>query len=385
MHDIDAQISKISGQSNYMEYLQKITGNIMNVDMNMYHEKHTKIFNCDNNIRKVLERIHKEDESIASTLQSYTTQAESLDIEHKTFYLHIKKSTKSKKVHPPKEKISPGYQPSDLVKTDWFHTVKHIEKAVNKFLMEVFPTNNNAQSTEEQQTKPKNVDLEKKTYEELEQEFNEHPELVDIKTILDVKIISKSLFTSFMLLKRFCKIIINILLLPMYDVRKTIESHWDQINKIFKTKAFQSTQLTTPEDVISILHQFIIAKYRATVTGNNKHYVRLFFDTVGNDSISNMDGARFLEIMDSIDLDKLDKEDQVYKFASAAKTTMQKIAHNEAITPDLLAEFDSIFANKDETSTPTETEKIAQTTTVGADIFDTEPNPNNDEPTANEE
>ena len=98
-----------------------------------------------------------------------------------------------------------------------------------------------------------------------------------------------------------------------------------------------------------------------------------------------MDGARFLEIMDSIDLDKLDKEDQVYKFASAAKTTMQKIAHNEAITPDLLAEFDSIFANKDETPTPTETEKMAQTTTVGADIFNTEPNPNNDEPTANEE
>ena len=53
MHDIDAQISKISGQANYMEQLQKITGNIMNVDMAMYHDKHTKMVNCDSNIKKV--------------------------------------------------------------------------------------------------------------------------------------------------------------------------------------------------------------------------------------------------------------------------------------------------------------------------------------------
>ena len=376
MHDIDAQISKISGQADYMEHLQKITGNIMNVDMAMYHEKHTKIYNCDSNIKKVLAKLLKEDETIKPIHDQYIEQSEKLDIQNKTFYMHVKKSSKSKKVHPPREKISPGYQPSDLVKTDWFHTVKHMEKAVQKFLVEVFPADPDNE---------KKTEYEKKTYEELSAEFTAHPEMLDIKTILDVKVTSKAIFELFKLLKRFCKIIINILMLPMYDVKATIESHWDQIEKIFKSKALQSVNqstgntLASEEDIVLILTQFIIAKYRATVTGNNKHYIRLFFDTIGNDSLANMDGARFLEIMEAIDLDKLDKSDNVYKFASSAKIAMKKIANNEAITPDILKEFDEIFNGKPkEDTTNSPEQQAANKVTEGADIF-------SDEPTTNEQ
>ena len=373
MHDIDAQIAKISGQSNYMEHLQKITGNIMNVDMKMYHEKHSKIVSCDSNIRKVLAKILKEDDKITPVMNEYIKQSDLLDLEHKTFYMHVKKLSKSKKVHPPKEKISPGYQPSELIKTDWFHNVKIIEKAVQRFLVEVFPQP--PQPEGENKPTPK-IDYEKKTYEELEQEFTSHPELVDIKTILDVRITSKSLFELFKLLKRFTKIIINILMLPMYDVKATIQSHWAQIEKIFKSRAFQeANHIASPEDIVLILTQFIIAKYRATVTGNNKHYIRLFFDTVGNDSFADMDGARFLEIMDAIDLDKLDKSDSVYKFAMSAKTAMRKIANNEAITPDLLKEFDDIFntePDKPDENMTAEQEKVNQVND-GADIFSEQP------------
>ena len=287
MHDIDAQISKISGQANYMEHLQKITGNLMNIDMTMYHEKHAKMVSCDNNIKKVLAKLLVEDEHIQPLQQRFNELSTALDLGNKTFYMHVKKSSKSKKEHKPREMITPGYKPSDLIKSDWFHEIKHMEKAVQKFLVEMFPAPSPPLDSEGKPTGPApKVDYEKKTYEELKAEFDAHPELLDIKTIYDVKVVNKSIFELFKLLKRFTKIIINILMLPMYDVKGTIESHWDQIEKIFKSKAFQEANIASAEDIVLILTQFIIAKYRATVTGNNKHYIRLFFDTVGNDTIT---------------------------------------------------------------------------------------------------
>jgi hypothetical protein len=142
------------------------------------------------------------------------------------------------------------------------------------------------------------------------------------------------------LIKRACKDIINILLVPMYDVEQTIHSHWNQIDRIFKNKTFQQhAQGVSPTDVIRILHQFIIAKYRADVTGNNKHYVKLFFGTIGDETMANMDGARFMEIMDSIDMSAFNKDDKVYQFATNAKVIMQKIANNETLTPKMLEEI----------------------------------------------
>ena len=133
----------------------------------------------------------------------------------------------------------------------------------------------------------------------------------------------------------------------MYDVKKTIKNHWGKIEKIFKTKAFQSTGIASPEDIVDMLSHFIVAKYRATVTGNNKHYVKLFLSTIGDENVSSIDGARFMEIMDSIDLDKLNKDDKVYKFAIGAKTTMQKIVKNQNVNAEeIIKDLDAMF--KDE-------------------------------------
>lgn len=332
MHDIDAQISKISGQQNYMEQLQKITGNIEHIDMNMYHEKHIKIVNCDSNIKILLNKIRTETDAIDSYKVPYEKESDLLNIRDKTFGFKEKKKTDK----PLQEIVMPGYKPMDLVKTEWFKLVKHMEKDINKFLIEIFPMNEQSKETYDKE-------ISTKTFADLEKEYAKHPELTDIKTALDCKVNSPIIFTSLLLMKRYCKIIINILLVPMYDVKKTINSHWSQIDRIFKTKAFQQTQIASPTDIVNILNQFIIAKYRATITGNNKHYVKLFLNTIGNENISNMDGARFMEIMDAIDLDKLNKKDKVYKFALSAKTAMQKIAANENITPDILKEFDTMF------------------------------------------
>ena len=388
MHDIEAQISRISGQQNYMEQLQKITGNIEFVDMDMYHDKHNKLVNCDSNIKKVLRKMLEDTDSIDTIKSLYDKESNTLNLKDNTFGLYVKKSKISKKQKKPREIINNGYRPIDLVKTEWFKIIKRMEKDIHKFLIEVFPdtsqnTNvNDGSNTDSlpnvQLNNKSKLDVESKTFADLEHEYKLHPELLDIKTALDCKINTNKLFTSIIMIKKFAKIIINILLTPMYDVKKTIHSHWSEINRIFKTKAFQQTKLTSPDDIIEILYQFIIAKYRATITGNNKHYVKLFLDTVGNENVSNMDGARFVEIMDAIDLDKLNKKDKVYQFALGAKSIMQRIVNNENITPNILKEFDNMFndendedvnSNENSDATNKTNNDLIQSYNEHADIF----------------
>lgn len=335
MHDIDSQIAKISGQQDYMKQLEKITGNIFFIDMAMYHEKHTIISNNDEKIRQSLTDISNSNEAINSHLKKYVTLSSALDIKNKTFIMKVKKSKKSKKKRPPREVINNGYLPQELIKTEWFKCVKHLERDINKFFTEVFPLK------EEEGSVP--------SFALLEQIYKEHPELSDIKLALDCQITNESMFNNISTIKQSCKEIIDILLVPMYDVKQTIVSHSDKLDTIFKTKAFQNTQIASMDDIIEILYQFIVAKYRATVTGNDKHYVKLFLDTLGNDEVSNMDGARFIEIMDAIDLDKLDKRDRVYQFAVNAKKAINHIANNDNISPEIIAEFEAMFGDdKDE-------------------------------------
>ena len=318
MHDIDAQISRITGQDNYMETLQKITGNIMTIDADMYHATHKKVSACDFNIKVLLSRLSEsnpENTNIKNIADEYITISTKLNIKDNTFVMYQRKKAKNPK--PPREIIDPEHTPPKLVQSGWFKQIKHIEKEITKYVNTVFPSN----------SKPEDI-----TFVVLNDTiYKNNPEVRELQTIYDIHIADEQTFTSFMQLRKCAGIVINQLLMPMYDVKGTIRKHWGKIERIFTSKAFKETGLTSPEDIIDMLNQFIIAKYRATITGNNKHYAKLFLSVVGNDNVSNMDGARFIEIMDSIDLDKLDKNENVYKFASNAKNIIHQIVNNENI------------------------------------------------------
>lgn len=317
MHDIDSQISRITGQDNYMETLQKITGNIMTVDMTMYKACHKKISACDFNIKVLLSRLSEaqpDAQEVKNIFAEFEKESKALNIKDGTFVMYQRKCKNPK---PPREIVAPGHGPSELIKTPWFKHVKHIEKEVNKFMTSMFSS----------AVKP-----EDRTFGYLETNvYKNNPEVVDLQTLYDVKVSTEAIFTSIQQLKKCTNMIINQLLVPMYDVKGTIRKHWDKIQRIFNSKAFAQTGITSPEDIIDMLYQFIVAKYRATITGNNKHYAKLFLSVVGNDNVSNLDGARFIEIMDSIDLDKLDKNENVYKFASNAKNIIHQILNNDEI------------------------------------------------------
>lgn len=332
MHDIDAQISRISGQSNYMESLQKITGNIMTVEIPRYHEAHKKMVACDFNINVILKRLVTKDpnnKTINKIAEEFATESSSINIKDNTFVMYKRKSKKQETKE--REIIDQAHLPIQLVKTQWFKCIKHMEKQVNVFFNTIFTA----------EVKPSD-----RKWEVVEVDNRLHPELIDIRTVYDIKLDDKATFDNLQNLQKCCNVIINNLLTPMYDVEGTIRKHWSKIADVFKMKAFQQSGACnmTPDDIIGMLQKFIIAKYRATITGNNKHYVKLFLNTVGDENVSKMDGARFMEVMDSIDLERLDKKENVYKFALTAKNTMKKIINNENINPEqLLEEMDRLF------------------------------------------
>jgi hypothetical protein len=328
MHDIDARIREISGTNNYMEHLQKVTGDIFRVDMDLWKEKHAKICTADRNVVKLLAQIKVLDSNITKIHDEYKQLSDALSLPTRSFQEKVKrkKSTGETKT---RMYLAPGYAPKDLVRTKWFKQITFIENSIQKYLSDTF--------TDAEHT---THDFMHVSFSDLQTIYDKHPDLVDIKLCLGVRVNNAKILQSIVLIKRACKDVINILLVPMYDVEQTIHSHWNQIDRIFKNKTFQQhAQGVTPSDVINILHKFIIAKYRADVTGNNKHYVKLFFGTIGDETMANMDGARFMEIMDSIDMSAFDKDDKVYKFATNAKTIMQKIAKNETLTPKMLEEI----------------------------------------------
>ena len=74
------------------------------------------------------------------------------------------------------------------------------------------------------------------------------------------------------------------------------------------------------------------------LTGNNEHYIKLFSSLVDDANSVDMDGAKFLNIMDSLNLEQLDKNNNTYKFAVGAKDIINKIIRNEELDAEEIVE-----------------------------------------------
>jgi hypothetical protein len=141
-------------------------------------------------------------------------------------------------------------------------------------------------------------------------------------------------------------------------VHKTITNHWDILKKAFRDDTFQKQKFLGPDEIILMLEQFVIAKYRATITNNTGHYVKLFFNLIGNDNIGAMDGSRYLEMMDSIDLEQINKEDKIYSFAKSAKSVLEQVVKKEKLNVDeVIAQFHNLFDSTEKEKTKDEIEK----------------------------
>jgi hypothetical protein len=350
MHDIDNQISRIVGEQGYMKQLEKITGDIFSVDKEVYVRNLDKIKKCQANIRIALDNIYKDTTKIQRVRDEFYSLIVDFSDE-KIFIVKEKKlSKKGKKIKDkqaskstesakpakpdaPKLKINQDYKPTSLYALPWFKNIKRIEKTVNNGLKKLFPD------------VQLESDVDKKSYNDVKDIFKSHPELIDIYEILDVQLTSEVIYNSFKFIKKFANIIVNTVLNPWYDVKRKISSNEAFINKVFKDKTALIDNATT-DDIINILTNFMIAKYRSTVTGNNKHFVKIFMDVVGSGTLSTIDGGRFLEIVEAIDLEQLHDKDSAYKFATTAKAIMEQVAKGETVTPEVMKKIDELFVTK---------------------------------------
>ena len=160
-----------------------------------------------------------------------------------------------------------------------------------------------------------------------------HPNFVDIKKIYGCEVnLTATSLESFMRLKEYATIIINAYMYPMYDVKKKIFSNYGKLDKMFKTKGarqlLQGNDVTTNE-VVTILEQFIVAKYRKEMTGDAGHYANILMTLIGDEDVSSLSGPRLLELIDNIDFNVINSNKNAYKFATEAKDMIKKLINGE--------------------------------------------------------
>ena len=320
MHDTDALIQNITGSKNYVKELEKVTGNIEMIDMNYFKNINKSNMDADYNIRKLLTM---PDISIS---KEFFTLSIAQDFIH-AIETHELKSKKSKKTKV-KQIIAERFKPKQFINSDYFKIVKRIEKTCNN-LIESYSSNN------------------KFNIESVNNIIKTNPELMETKNLFGKKLLTEDDCNIVTELKKHCHIIIDNYMLPMYDLRNTMIRNWHVLDPLFSKGNMKVKDITISQnEVQDMLYLFMIAKYRCTITENNKYYVKLFMKLINNvttdnnvdsnnyvesaeSSIGKMDAARFLELLDTINFDAIDKKQTVYKFASQAKNIISKIVNKK--------------------------------------------------------
>lgn len=358
--DLDHQLRRITGSDDYGTTLEKILGNVMHVDTDMFIESITKFTRGSDNILILLSRI-----AAGETDKSQLRTIKKLHSEFKTAYRSIPFKeymivTPATKTKPEKSNINEKLEPRELYKTNWFTILKNIERISYHFLREIYGTA--TPSTEQ-----------------FNEKLRSEPTIINTKVIFGCRILTIESFKSLIMLHDNSNAMIEIIMNPMYDVRKKISKNKTVISKIFKSLGSpspskptrppvrgkvksrppltskpvkSSSGINTMEDVCDILTKFMIARYRVAITGDCSHYVKTIQNTIqdvsaeGN-SASKIDGSRFIEIMDQIDIESLESGSAAHAFALNAKTIMEKIAANgdRAITEDIIKDITEVFAD----------------------------------------
>jgi len=367
MYDIESHINKISGQQNYMDSLSQITGDAMSVDIEYWMEKNRRITAANKNIKTLLSNIVMQ-EGEENLPDEFINLKNNFD-ELWTSY-NLQKSFKIKNKKTGYKVINDGYHPLDILKSEWFELIKKLEKAINDYVADVIGENVSEDSpvrkTLTMTAKSKDIDaIVSIQYTVISAINAKHPEFLDLKKIFGVSI-KNTVLKSFLYILQFSNLIINLMMYPMYDVSDKIRKNSDKLEKIFKNGSTQQmlkksigTSTLPMEEVLTMLEKFIVAKYRSTVTGNSDHFMKLFLDVVGNNDVSEIDGARFMEIMESLDLDQLETKENVYKFATGAKDIMKKVLNGEKLNAEnIIGEVKSLFESSEKNITPEQTEAL---------------------------
>ena len=354
MHDFDSVINKVSGQTDYMAALTKIIGNLHHCDLAIYKDRVKKIHEFESKLLEVIssfEQDRLEKTELKGSFTEFAERSASLDILNKSVIWYAKKAgKKSTKKKAPREKVADSFLPKNLVKSPWFLSVKQLERTAKKTLKSL--------DYDEEMNLSDN-------WATIETGFNTDANRRDIVTWLDYKFMNKDDLQRLVDIRQSAYGIIEQLLQPMYDYKATIVKNWHLIDNVFRANSDMAPHL-----VQDVLGKFTVAKYRCEIFDTTKYYMRLFNDVLNSpevlDGNGDLDGSKFMEVIDSIDLNKFDKSANTYKFITAATPIMRKLAdpNCKESMEDILKEINEAISLKPEVKPEQNTEE-----SVNADIF----------------
>lgn len=335
IHDTDALLNKITGSSDYVKELEKLTGNIENINIDYFENVLKSVNESDKVIRSYIKEIPE-------IGKEYFTLSISSGINNPIETIK-KKSKKSEKIKF-KKVINPSLRPKTFIKSPFFKLVKKLEKTCNN-LIESY-----------------NLD---KGIEGMETVLKTNPELMETKNFFGYHLKESKDITMIKTIKKESNNIISLYMLPMYDLMQTMDKNWHLIGSLFNSMV---SDISVAE-VKDMLYLFLVAKYRCTITENDKYYMKLFMSIINKQSetsetsetnetsesnatevnakklIGEMDAARFLELLDTINLESIDNKETVYKFATKAKEIIKRIVNkkdNETME-DIMKDVENMF------------------------------------------
>lgn len=339
MHDTDTIISNITGSKDYVKELEKVTGNMETIDKTWFRDVNNANELNDREIRKILNKISAKCENFTLAKDFFKV---SIAINYPNAILYQKKKNGKFRVF-----IDDQFKPRKFIKTEYFKLLKKIEKTANN-LLEAYG----------------------KTEDKLQQVLKTQPELPDVKNFFGFKLMSQQDINQMILVKNNAANIIDRYMKPLYDMKRTMEKNWHLLDPLFK----KTNEITvanyniTQQEVKDMLYLFMIAKYRCTITDNNKYYLKLFMsivntksgeindDDVNQTTLGKMDAARFLELLDTIDLDSISKKNSVYKFATQSKAIIKRIVNkkDDESMEDIMTDMKNIMEEAESQNTSTE-------------------------------
>ena len=310
MNNTDSFIKNITGSNNYIKELEKVCGNMETINKDWFVNQNNENIVDDELIRKTLLTTLGKD--VDEVRQYFALSMKTCFVN--PFRTVIKKShkTKSRKT---KTEIRDDLKPKVFIKSDYFKLLKRLEKQTNN-LIESFGRDG----------------------DKLDNILKTQPDLIDVKTFYGYKIKQPTDIKPVVVIHDCAHNIISRYMLPMYDIKNTMNKNWGMLAPLFKNSGnlsvgeFELNQ----HDIKDMLYLFMVAKYRCTITENNKYYVKLFMNIINNNGtmeeeteFGKMDPARFLELLDTINLEAIDKKQKVYKFAEQSKSIIKRIINKQ--------------------------------------------------------
>ena len=337
---IDKAINNVSGSANYMKDMEYIVGNVFTIDKPFYISQLKRVKGTYtlimNNTKNINHKFFKE----------FAANWTKLDIDH------AYKKVTNKKTGKTKEKLS--VTPKDIISSQWFSQLRQLDVIITNLI---------------DQFKIESADMSDETTKII----NQNPNTVDAFKFFGRKISEEGIHQIVFVLNKFVKDVFEVLLNPMYDYQKYIVNHWlPQIDAVVSARANKNPELKglKTEDTQKYVGLFAKAKYRlglmeSTNGINTNDFTKVFLDVIGESEIANLDAARFMDILDTIDVSSIDKTGKLQQTLELTKLNIEKAKDSKFNLEEVVKDFETIINMGNEE----EQEATAPAVSTVEDIF----------------